>query len=178
MTVDDCYQLGYVIKPHGLKGEVQIYLDVDSPEEYQTLESVFVLKGQQLVPFFIESLAVRGEKAIVAFEEIETIEDAVSLKGAGLFLSLDQLPSLGDDDFYYHELVGFSLQDAEGKSIGEIKNVLDAGAQDLLSVMHPEGKEILIPLSDELITKLDKEAKVLVMKVPDGLVDVYLSEES
>lgn len=178
MTVDDCYQLGYVIKPHGLKGEVQVYLDVDSPEEYQTLESVFVLKGQQLVPFFIKSMAVRGEKAIVAFEEIETIEDAVLLKGAGLFLSLDQLPSLGDDGFYYHELVGFSLQTAEGKSIGEIKNVLDAGAQDLLSVMHTEGKEILIPLSDELIAKLDKEAKVLVMTVPDGLVDVYLSEES
>jgi len=40
MTIDDCYQLGYIVKTHGLKGEVQIYLDVDAPSDYRNLESV------------------------------------------------------------------------------------------------------------------------------------------
>ena len=52
MTVDECYLLGYIIKAHGLKGEVQVAIDADSPEAYQDLESVFVQQGQQLVPFF------------------------------------------------------------------------------------------------------------------------------
>ena len=82
MQVDDCYQLGYVIKPHGLNGELQFLLDVDSPQEYSALESVFVLQGQQLVPFFIESIAVRGNKAIVALEEVESVDEARALKGA------------------------------------------------------------------------------------------------
>jgi len=178
MTVDDCYQLGYVIKPHGLKGEVQLFLDVDTPSDYETLESVFVQQGQQLVPFFIESIAVRGEKAIVAFEDIESIEEAKGLKGLSLFLPLINLPELEGDNFYYHELVGFSLKDSESQLIGEIKSVLEAGAQELLSVTHESGKEILIPLTDELIKKLDKEAKLLVMQIPEGLLDVYLNEDS
>ena len=57
MHVDDCYQLGYIVKPHGLKGEVQIFIDSDDPQAYQNLELVFVQQGQQLVPFFIESIS-------------------------------------------------------------------------------------------------------------------------
>lgn len=178
MTVDDCYQLGYVIKPHGLRGEVQIFLDVDSPKEYETIESVFVLQGQQLVPFFIESIAVRAEKAIVAFEEVESIEAAKALKGASLFLPLNNLPELDGDDFYYHELAGFALKGKDGELIGEIQSVLDAGAQDLLEVKHTSGKEILVPLTDELIERVDKKEKELVMEIPEGLLDVYLNEES
>lgn len=178
MTVDDCYQLGYLIKPHGLKGEVQVFLDVDSPGEYETLESVFVLKGQQLVPFFIESIAIGSGKAIVAFEEVETVEEAAELKGCSLFLPLNNLPDLGSDDFYYHELVGFSLKSTAGEVIGVVKDVLEAGGQDLLAVIHPSGKEILVPLTDELINSLNKEEKELVMEIPEGLLDVYLNEES
>ncbi len=178
MTVDDCYQLGYVIKPHGLKGEVQVFLDVDSPGEYETLESVFVQKGQQLVPFFIESIAIGTGKAIVAFEEVESIEAAAELKGCSLFLPLDNLPDLGSNDFYYHELVGFNLKSTAGEDIGEVKDVLEAGGQDLLAVMHSSNKEILVPLTDELISSLNKEEKKLVMEIPEGLLDVYLNEES
>ncbi|GAB5525970.1 MAG: ribosome maturation factor RimM [Roseivirga sp.] len=178
MLVNDCYQLGYVIKPHGLRGEVQIFLDVDAPGEYETLESVFVLQGQQLVPFFIESIAVRSDKAIVAFEEIETVEAARALKGSALYLPLDNLPELGENDFYYHELIGFSLKSNAGELIGEVKSVLEAGAQELLAVTHPSGKEILVPLTDSLIDTLNKTEKELVMIIPEGLLDVYLNEES
>ena len=177
MQVDDCYQLGYVIKPHGLNGELQILLDVDSPEEYSQLESVFVLQGQQLVPFFIESIAVRGNKAIVAMEEIESVDDAKALKGSKLFLPLAALPELPDDEYYYHDLVGFVLRQSEGEIIGEIQSVLDAGAQDLLQVKHTTGKEVLVPLTDELIVKVDKAGKMLVMNLPEGLIEVYLNEE-
>jgi len=178
MQVDDCYQLGYVIKPHGLNGELQILLDVDAPKEYSNLESVFVLQGQQLVPFFIESIAVRGDKAIVAIEEVESIDDAKVLKGAELYLPLAMLPQLTDDQFYYHDLQGFAVEDDQGEAIGKVEAVLEAGAQDLLQVKHESGKELLLPLNDDLLMKVDKEAQKLVMKIPEGLLDVYLSEDS
>lgn len=178
MSVDDCYQLGYVIKPHGLNGELQILLDVDSPEEYNELESVFVLQGQQLVPFFIESLAIRGDKAFVAFEEIEDVDAAKALKGAELYLPLTMLPALDDDEFYYHDLVGFKLSEASGGVLGEVQAVLDAGPQELLQVKHISGKEVLLPLTDELIIGIDKVSRTLTMQVPEGLLEVYLSEES
>ena len=176
MQVDDCYQLGYVIKPHGLSGALQILLDVDAPEAYSKLESVFVLKGQQLVPFFIQSMAVRGEKAIVTLEEVEGIDAAKALKGTRLYLPLTMLPELAGDEFYYHELAGFSLEDENAEPVGSILAVVEAGAQDLLQVAHPSGKEVLIPLTDALILKVEKKEKKLVMKIPEGLLDVYLNE--
>ena len=177
MQVDDCYQLGYVVKPHGLSGALQILLDVDAPEAYSNLESVFVLKGQQLLPFFIESMAVRGDKAIVTLEEVEDIEAAKALKGSQLYLPLTMLPELVGDEFYYHELAGFSLEDEAAKSVGSILAVVQAGAQDLLQIDHPSGKEVLIPLTDALIVKVQKKEKKLVMKIPEGLLDVYLNED-
>ena len=177
MQVDDCYQLGYVIKPHGLSGALQILLDVDAPDTYSNLESVFVLKGQQLVPFFIQSMAVRGDKAILTLEEVEDIEAAKLLKGKELYLPLTMLPELVGDEFYYHELAGFSLEDETAAPVGSILAVLEAGAQDLLQVAHPSGKEVLIPLTDALILKVEKDEKKLVMKIPEGLLDVYLNED-
>ena len=177
MTVEDCYQLGYIIKPHGLKGEVQILLDVDYPAEYKTLESVFVQQGQQLVPFFIKAISLNADKAIVSFEDMNSLEMAQSVKGCALYLPLSTLPEREEGDFYFHELVGLELIDANtGDAVGEIMNVLEAGPQTLLAVKHKTEKEILIPLTDELVSNIDKEAGQIHMLIPSGLIEVYLED--
>lgn len=178
MLVDDCYQLGYIKKPHGLKGEVQVFLDTDEPNAYRKLESVFALQGQQLVPFFIESIVIRGDKAIVAFEDIHAVDEAAALKGTKLYLPLDFLPELGGDEYYLHELEGFEVFDASNEqSIGVIKGLIEMGPQLTLMVEHSSGKEVLVPFSDELQVSLNKEQKVLNLKIADGLLDLYLSDE-
>jgi len=177
MTVEDCFQVGYIIKPHGLKGEVQIYLDVDNPKQYKNMESVFVLDGQSLVPFFLVSMSLNRDKAIVKFEDVDTIEQAKSIKGLELYLPLSSLPELEGNDFYYHEIQGFLLSDEKLGELGIVSSVVDAGHQLLISVKHAKGNEILIPLNDELIVSLDKKNKSIVMNVPEGLVDVYLNEQ-
>lgn len=178
MHVDDCYQLGYIVKPHGLKGEVQIYIESDEPQAYQNLESVFVQQGQQLVPFFIESISMRSEKAIVAFEDIHRVEEAAPLKGLKLFLPLDFLPELEDDKYYLHELEGFEVFDASNdQSIGVIKGLIEMGPQLTLMVEHVSGKEVLVPFSEELQVSLNKDKKIMSVTVADGLLDLYLSNE-
>lgn len=176
MTVEDCYQLGYITKPHGLRGEVQAKLDVDFPKQYSELESVFVLQGQQLVPFFIESLVINQDKALIGFEEIETLDQAKALKGLQLYLPLDALPELDEGQFYYHEIQGFDLIDESIGKVGQIERVIDAGSQVLMSVMHSSGKEILVPIVDDLMKKLDRENKELHMSLPEGLIDIYLND--
>ena len=102
MDIDSCYQLGYVIKPHGLKGDISIYIDADEPQAYRNLESVFIQQDNNLVPFFIAKIKISGQKAILSLEESTTIESAQSLKGSALFLPLTALPELTDDQFYFH----------------------------------------------------------------------------
>lgn len=173
MNIGECFQLGYVIKKHGLSGEVNILLDVDVPQEYQNLESVFVEINDKLVPFFIESISIKGNKAIVRFEDVNTAEQADELKGKGLFLPLTVLPELDDDKFYYHQIISYHVMDVTAGDIGTIKDVYTSPKQDLLAIDH-QGKEVLVPINDEIIGKVDHESKILNVDLPEGLLDIYL----
>lgn len=178
MLVDECYQLGYIKKPHGLKGEVQVFLDTDEPNAYKNLESVFALQGQGLVPFFIESIVIRGDKAIVAFEDIHSVDQAAAMKGAKLYLPLTFLPKLKDHEYYLHELEGFEVIDAATSSpVGIIKGLMEMGPQLTLMLQHASGKEVLVPFSEELQEAINKEQRTLCLKIADGLLDLYLSDE-
>lgn len=174
MRVDDCYQLGYVTKTHGLKGEIQIFLDVDVPEEYKNLESMFVLRNNSLVPFFLEHIHINGNKALAKIDEIDHIDDAKDFVSAEIYLPLSFLPELKDDQFYFHEIVGYELYDGE-KLIGKIKNVYTLSPQNLIEADY-QGTEVLVPMNDEVITKVDKEQEKVFSNLPDGLLDVYLSD--
>lgn len=173
MTIDDCYQLGYIIKPHGLKGELQILLDVDAPNEYQNLESVFVLQGQQLVPFFIESINVRSDRAILAFDEITTIEQAEQLRGQELYLPITALPKPKSNEFFIHEIVDFKVINQAGEIIGQIHNAVESGPQLILVLENNDGVEILLPYIKQLLIKIDRANKELHLQIPEGLVEVY-----
>lgn len=172
MDFEECYQLGYILKTHGLKGEVVFVIDADQPEAYQELESVFVEQNKKPVPFFIEHLQISGSKAIVKFEEVDSLEEAQHLKGAGLFLPLAFLPNL-EDGYYFHELKGYVVEDSLLGRLGNITGVLDAGNQTLLA-MEFKQKEVLIPLVDEIVTRVDKSAKTVFTTLPHGLLDLYL----
>ncbi|MEK6480877.1 ribosome maturation factor RimM [Catalinimonas sp. 4WD22] len=175
MQADDCYQLGFVTKTHGLQGEVNVYLDVDFPEAYEEMESVFLqLPGSgTLIPFFIESLRLHKESLIVKFEDIDTIEQAESLLKAGLYLPLDQLPQLQEWQFYFHEIIGFQVEDENEGQLGTVKDVYEAGEQYLIA-MDYQSREVLIPLNDDIILKVDKERKIVFTHLPEGLLGVYL----
>ncbi len=175
MRVDDCYQLGYVIKTHGLRGEVQLFLDVDDPSEYTELESMFVMQKQALVPFFLEYIQVSGKKAIGKFEDIDSIESASELVACEIYLPLNNLPELEEGQYYFHQLVGMTMMEGD-KEIGKVLEVYEASAQNLISVDH-QGKEVLVPILDEIIQKVDREKKEVQVKLPEGLLDIYLEED-
>jgi len=174
MRVDDCYQLGYVTKTHGLKGEIQILLDVDIPEQYKNLESMFVLRNNTLVPFFLEHIHIQANKALVKIDEVDTIEEAKSFVSSEVYLPLSFLPALDDDQFYFHEIIGYELFDDE-KLIGKIKNIYNLSPQDLIEVDY-NGVEVLVPLNDHIIIKVDKKQSKVYAELPAGLLDIYLND--
>lgn len=172
MKQADCYQLGEVIKTHGLNGEVSIHLDVDFPEEYENLESVFLLQKGRLIPFFIDYIQIQGNKALIKFEDVDSIESASELAKNELYLPLSSLPELPNDGYYFHDLVGCEVFEND-KKLGSIKEVIDLNSNELLSVINGE-KEVLIPLKDEILKKVDIKAKRIDVELPDGLLDLYL----
>ncbi|MBQ3579890.1 MAG: 16S rRNA processing protein RimM [Bacteroidales bacterium] len=176
MTKDECYYLGRVTKPFGFKGEMVLFLDVDSPDDYATLDSVFVEMKNGLVPYFIKSLRINGNKAVVLFEDL-TAEQAAALAGHDMYLPLDLLPKLTGNQFYFHEVKGFRVVDDQYGDIGVIESIIEYPAQPLFQIMNGT-TEILIPVIDQVIKEVDRDNKTIYISAPNGLIDLYMSENN
>jgi 16S rRNA processing protein RimM len=171
-----CFELGYIAKPFGLKGQVTAVFDVDNPNIYKKLESVFVETDGTLIPFFVQELKMDHQGRITLhFEDVSDVDQAGDLKGCKLFLPLDMLPKSKGEDIYLHEYLGLQVID-DGIELGKIVDYNEASAQVIL-VMEYQSKEVLFPLIEQVVTKVDKEANKLFVQLPEGLLDVYLSEE-
>lgn len=178
MNIEECYYLGYTSKVHGKQGEIIIKLDVDSPSDYQNLESVLIQlnkKDNILIPFFLESAHVQNNGTLrIKIEDINTVDEAKQLVGKSTYLPLASLPKLTGNKFYYHEVIGFSVTDTNLGELGTIQKVLDYPTQAILEVINKDDKEILIPITDEVIIDVDRTKKNISVTTPEGLVDLYL----
>ena len=174
MQKKDCFFVGKIVKKYSFKGELLVKLDTDDPEQFTEMESVFVELHKNLVPFFIEQSSLhKSELLRVKFEDVNSEADADSLMGLPLSLPLDLLPKLEGNQFYYNEIIGFKAIDEAYGEVGVIEAVNDATAQHLFEI-NADGKLVLIPINDEIIKKVDRKAKTIFLKAPEGLIALYL----
>jgi len=175
MQKKECFYLGKIVKKYSFKGELLVKLDTDDPGIYTEMESVFVEINKSLVPFFIESSSLhKSELLRIKFEDIDTEEDAEALLRSDLYLPLSFLPPLTGNQFYYHEVIGFNVIDAQFGKVGVIKNINDSTAQALFEIDN-NGKEVLLPITDAIITSIDRNNKTISVNAPDGLIELYLN---
>ena len=176
MDKDNCFLLGYIAKVHGLHGEVVAVLDVDYPEDYENIEHVFVAQNSRLVPYFLDHFVLQpNHRALTKFEGFDSIDEASGLVGSELYLPIKDLPELREDQYYFHELIGYTVHDEVHGEMGEVKHIYDLQTQDLIGLEY-KGREVLIPIQDGIVLKVDKAAKKVSCRLPDGLLDIYLED--
>ena len=174
MQKEECFYLGKIVSKYSFKGEVLVKLDTDEPGIYENMESVFVSLGNNLVPFFIDKCRLHKSNLLrIDFEEVKTENEADRIMGSELYLPLTFLPKLTGDKFYFHEVIGFAVIDSVHGNIGTIKSINDSTSQALFEIEKGDN-ELLVPINDEIITKLDRENKTIYVTTPEGLVDLYL----
>lgn len=178
MRKEDCFYLGKIVKKFSYKGEVLVKLDTDEPELYENMESVFVEMRHTLVPFFIQKSQLHKDTLLrLNFEDVTSEAEADTLIGCSLFLPLDLLPKLSENQFYYHEIIGFTVKDHQYGNVGIVEQVNDQTAQHLL-ILKKGDKEVLIPINDSILTSVNREEKTISIQAPEGLIDLYLSEDA
>ncbi|XOD67519.1 MAG: ribosome maturation factor RimM [Flavobacteriales bacterium Tduv] len=171
MQKHDCFYLGRVTRSHGIKGEWVIQLDTDEPEAYDQLDSVFVESEGMLVPFFLRSCqAFPKDRLLVEFDSSTNEED---FTGRALYLPLTSLPPLSGNRFYYHEVIGFQVEDLHRGPIGIIKIINDTAPQALFEIDF-KGKKILIPVTDAFIKEVNRDKRSILVETPEGLIDLFL----
>lgn len=174
MNKNDFYYLGTIIKPFGTKGALLCFFDVDDIYEYQNLKSVFIKINNDFVPFLIDKTSIKGStKIALNLQDITDSEEIKKLLKSELYLPLNTLPKLKGNKFYFHEIKNFKVIDENHGDIGFVEKVIDYPHQAIMQVNF-KNKEILIPLIDNIIKKLDRENKTLNISAPDGLIEIYL----
>lgn len=173
MLKEDCFFLGHITKVHGLQGEVLAALDTDVPERYTHIDSLYIDQNGELIPYFISQISIsRRGHFILAFEGVN-YEQAQLLVKESLYLPLSMLPPLKGNQFYYHEIIGFAVYDAVHGLIGHCLAVNDQGAQPLFVIQGLAQEEILVPVHDHFIQKVDRAKQRLDLHLPEGLLELY-----
>ncbi|MDC0380753.1 ribosome maturation factor RimM [Flavobacteriaceae bacterium] len=174
MKKEDCFYLGKIVKKYSFKGEILAKLDTDQPDIYENLDALFIEVSNSLIPYFVEKSQLHKSNLLrLKLEDVTSEGDADALLKKDLYLPLDLLPKLEGNAFYFHEIIGFQVIDENFGPIGQITGVNDSTTQALFEIDH-HGKEVLIPINDDIINSLDRTVKTVLVKTPPGLIDLYL----
>lgn len=174
MNKADCFHLGHIAKLHGYKGGVSLFLDVTNHEDYRNLDLLFIDINDHLTPFFIENMSLKNNGfATVNLEGVNDEIFARKLLRKDVYLPAEILPELSGVNFYDHEVVGFKVIDEEHGDIGIMQQVIDLKVNPLLQI-DKDGKEVLVPLIEGVVKKVDRKNKELHVLAPEGLIELYL----
>ena len=167
------FLLGKIIRTHGYKGGLKAIFDVDQPQEYRELDMVFIEMKDQLIPWVINNIHLENNKANLILADVKDMESAEKLVGHFLYLPDELLPKLKGNKFYFHEVPGFKVHDKFHGDIGTIDRVIDLPNNPLFAITYND-KEILLPISDEIIRKIDRKKKLIEVVAPEGLIEIYM----
>jgi 16S rRNA processing protein RimM len=161
--------IGYFTKTHGVKG--QLILRDEEDFETQGLTAFFLDADGGKAPYFIEELTDAAQGLIVKLEEVDSIEQAKTFIKKTVYIESRFILEKEEEDSY----IGFEVIDEQLGSLGLVTGTSDNGQQDLLSLSY-KGKEVILPLAEELVLRIDDTAKIIWYRAPEGLVAIYLED--
>jgi len=176
MTAPTHLAVGLLKKPHGVKGDVLIFPLTDAPEQVFTVGRTLSLLDRQgrLTggELLIEKSRSYHRAWLVHFKGVNDRSALEALREKHLGIPVGEARPLEEGEFYLHELVGLRVQEKDKSDVGLVQAVYDAPQGYLLGVRSETGKEHLIPFTPEIIRRVDREKKLVVVTPPPGLLDL------
>jgi 16S rRNA processing protein RimM len=173
MKIEDYFRIGSILKPRGLKGEVQLYVDFDNLPDID-ITTIFIDMAGKLIPYFVESIKYpQKNTAYLYLEDIDTIEKATPLAKKDVYLSNKQKPKKKKAEFTLKDLLGFTAIDENEGELGKI-SAINEFPQQLIAAVTYKDCEILFPLNEEIIKGIDVVKSIVYIDLPDGLLEIYL----
>jgi len=159
--------IGRVVAPWGVKGEVKVDILTDSPERFALLEKVYL--GDKARPFALKGFRFHKGQVILKLEGCETRNDAEALRGMLVQIPLEETLPLEEGEYYEFEIIGLEVWTKEGDFLGEVKEIIYTGANDVYVVRGPKG-EVLIPAIEEVILDVDLDRGRMTVELMEGLL--------
>ncbi len=168
------FNIGKLVAVHGLKGELLLKHELGKKTSLKDLKAIFIEeKKGSFLPYFIESTKIKTEDEVyIKLENIDSREAAIKLSAKKVWLPEADFKKFAAKNAPA-SMVGYTIIH-NTESLGEILELIEQPHQ-LLCRLEIEGKEVLIPLHEETLKKVDHKKKEVTVELPDGLLDVYLT---
>lgn len=164
-------QLGSIYRPHGVKGMMKVKVDPLYMDELLGLEAIFLQTKAGNLPYFIQSVeAISDDMALLQLEDVDTKEKAAQLVKVPLMAESEAVDIVTAEE--WADVVGYMLYDKNMGIIGPIDQVIEM-PQQVLAEIHYQGKDILVPLHDDLILEVDDLERKVIMNLPEGYFDIF-----
>ena len=169
--MENLLEIGKIVNTHGLRGEVKVVPWTDTPEDFETVESVFVKIKREYKPLTVASVRYQKNNLIVKFKEYDNINDVEVFKGMTLYCDRDELGELPEGVYYIVDLIGLDVVTEDGNRVGVISDVFNTGANDIYDVKREGKKNLLLPVIDEVVKEIDMEKRQVTVNIMEGLDD-------
>ena len=168
----DWIPVGRVTKTHGLKGELKFYPSMDDSwsASVKQIRLGYDNPVEDYAEYHIQSIRGINIPLIIKFEKIDSIEAAGELVGKTLYVLRDQFPDLPEDEYYWFQIEGLRVYDEDGHYYGNIEEIIQTGSNDVYVVRDDE-KELLIPMIDSVVKKIDLKSRELIFHPVEGLLE-------
>lgn len=172
-------QIGTVLRPHGVRGELRIRLHNPDSAALDSLTRLWLLPpsasasavGRQAKEWKLEAARALPEGCyLVSLEGLDDRTQAEKLRAFVVFARREDLSALAADEVYLADLVGLQARTVDGEALGQVMEVIDLKGNSLLSIQRPDRSELLLPAVAEVLVTVDFEARAVVVDPPSGLV--------
>ena len=167
---EDLFRVGVLLKPHGLKGELNVYPTTDDPERFKNIPEVLLKTEDGYIKLHIRSARPKKNLMIIGFKEFTDINQVERFEKCELFVTRENAIPLEEGEYYIKDLIGLSVYLTDGSLFGTLTDVLKTGANDVYSV-DVKGKEVLIPVIPDCIREVDIENKRVTVFLLPGLYE-------
>lgn len=167
----DFITVAKLLRTRGLRGEIVAEMLTDFPERFENLETVFAFsENGEKRELKVEKFWFQKGRVVLKFAEVDSIEEAETLKNFEVCIPESEAVELEEDEFFDWQLQECEVFTIEGEKLGRVQEVMRTGGNENLVVEGAE-KEYLIPFVKAICTKVDLENKLILVDAPDGLLE-------
>lgn len=170
METENMLQVGVVVKPHGVHGEVKVYPTTDDIKRFDDLREVWLVTKKGAAALTVEGVKYFKQLVILKFKDLDTVESIEGFRQCPLLVTREHAVKLAPGEYFLADVIGMKVIDEDEKELGTLVDVLQTGANDVY-VVDMAGKEVLIPSIPDCILNRDFENHVMKIHVMDGLLD-------
>lgn len=162
-------ELGQIVNVKGLKGEVKVNSFTDDNTKFERIQKVFIKQKSNLTGYEIEKVTYNKNQVIIKFKNINTVEEAETLRNSYIVVDREIFGKLPEGVYYIADLIGLEVYTENNEYLGKVDDIFNTGSNDIYVVKDDLGKQKLLPGIDEVIKKIDLEEGKIIVNLIEGL---------